>query len=118
MTTPYESFHEEIEERDQRLEAVLLKLSNAVLAFFYEKGNMKLGTLAVAMPRFGEKTCISSILLGERNMVLTRILAERIASVSKGITLVSTHLPEVHEAGTSSALIKLTQKLLDKAGLK
>ena len=117
MTAPYESFHEEIEERERRFEAVLIRLSNAVLVFFY-KGEMKLGTLAVAMPRFGEETCISSILLGERNMVITRVLAERVASISKGMTLVSTYLPEMQDAEANSTLMKLNQKLMEKAGLK
>jgi len=93
-------------------------LSNAVLVFFYEKGDMKLGTLAVAMPRFGEGTFISSVLLGERNMVITRILAERVASFTKGITLVSTYLPEMQDTEANSTLMKLAQKLMEKAGLK
>jgi len=119
MSTPYESFYEEIEERDYKFSAVLFKMSNAVLVFFYEKGgSMRLGTLAVAMPQFGGKTCISSILLGERNMVITRILAERISNAYQGIALVSTHLVEIRETEASSTLLKLTQKLLDKASLK
>ncbi len=119
MAAPYESFHEEIEEQNRKFEASLSRLSNAVLVFFYVKGEaIKLGTLAAAMPSFGEGAYISSILLGERNMILTRILAERIASATKGIVLVSTYLPEMQDAETNSTLMKLAQKLLDKSGLK
>ncbi len=116
--TPYESFHEEVEEHGHRFEAVLIKLSNAVLVFFYEGGEMKLGTLAAAMPRFSEGNFLSSALLSEKNMVVTRLLAERIANATKGIVLVSTYLPNMKETEASPTLIKLTQKLLDRAGLK
>ena len=118
MSTPYVSFCEEIVERDHRFVAVLFKLNNALIVFFYEGESIKLGTLAVAMPQFEGRTCISSILLGERNVVLTKILAERLSNASNGIALVSTHLPEIQETGTSAALFKLTQKLLDKSSLK
>jgi hypothetical protein len=115
MSVPYASFSEEIETGDHRFIAILFKLSNALITFIYEGDNMKLGTLAVAMPQFEGKTCISSILLGDRNMVLTKILAERLSNASNGIALVSTNLLEIHEAEISSAIFKLTQKLLDKA---
>ena len=119
MSAPYESFIEEIDEHGYQYSSVLFKLSNAVLVFFYEKGrSARLGTLAVAMPQFGGKTCVSSILLGERNMVITKILAERISNAYHGIALVSTHLPEIQGTEASSMLLKLTQKILDKADLK
>ena len=118
MSVPYASFSEEIETGDHRFIAILFKLSNALIAFIYEGDNMKLGTLAVAMPQFEGKTCISSILLGDRNIVLTKILAERLSSASNGIALVSTNLPEIQEAEISSAIFKLIQKLLVKAGSK
>ncbi len=70
------------------------------------------------MPQFEGKTCISSILLGERNMDITKILAERTSNVSRGIALVSTHLAEIRETEQSTTLFKLAKKLLNKAGLK
>jgi hypothetical protein len=90
-----------------------------MVVFFYEGRSLKLGTLAVAMPQFGVGTCISSILLGERNMDITKILAERFSNASKEIALVSTYLPELRETEASAnSLFKLAQKLLDKTGLK
>ena len=118
MAEPFESFFEEIEEKGHHFSSVLFKLSNAVLVFFYEGGSVKLGTLAVAMPQFEGGACISSILLGERNMNVTKILAERVSNASKGIVLVSTHLAEVREIEVSSVLFKLTQKILEKASFK
>jgi hypothetical protein len=55
--------------------------------------------------------------LGERNTVVTKILAERFASAFKGIALVSTHLAEINDTEVGSTLLKLTQKLLDKASV-
>lgn len=89
-----------------------------MLVFFYEGKELKLGTLAVAMPQFGGRTFISSILLGERNMDITKILAERFSDASGRIAIVSTHLAEIRETEHSATLFKLAQKLLDKADLK
>ena len=117
MSAPYVSFFEEIEEKGYHFSSVLLKLSNSLIVFFYEGVEMKLGTLAVALPQFNERTSISSILLGERNMNLTKILAERFSNSFQGVVLVSTHLAEVREIEVSSILFKLTQKLFAKIGL-
>jgi len=117
MSTSYETFCEEMTETNRRFTAVLFKLSNAVLVFFYEgEEKIKLGTLAIAMPPFNSETCISSVLLGERNSVITRILAERVANAFRGIALVSTHLTEIREAETNSKLFQVTTNLLKKAG--
>ncbi len=119
MSSPYESFTDEIDESGHQYTSVLFRLSNAVMLFFCEKGgDLRLGTFAVAMPQFEGKTYVSSILLGERNMVITKILAERAAYAYRGMALVSTHLPEIFETDASSVLIKLMNKILDKAGMK
>ena len=54
-----------IEEKDLKLVVNYLTLENAVVAFFDEKDNLNLGTLAVAVPQFASKPGVSSILLGE-----------------------------------------------------
>lgn len=114
MPTPYESYYEEIKEKDRQFSAILFKLSNAVLVFFYDGGSMKLGTLSIALPQFGGKTCISSILLGERNMIITKILAERFSSAFRGMALVSTHLTDINNDEDGSTLLKLADQLLQK----
>jgi len=69
----------------------LLTLENAVIAFFYE-GEMKLGTLAVSMPVSVEETVSrSSVLLGGRYMVASRILSERLSAHYRKMSLVSFH---------------------------
>ena len=114
----YESFSEEIEENDYKFTATLIKVENATITLFDEKGSARLGTLAVAMPQFGGKTCLSSILLGERNEVITKILAEYLARAFNGIALVSTHLTGIKESEFSPILLKLAQKLIEKAKSK
>lgn len=114
----YESFSEEIEEKEHKFTATLIKLENAVFAFFNEKGSSKLGTLAAAMPQFDGKICVSSILLGTRNEVITKILAEYTAKTFNGIALVSTHLTDIRESEIGPILLKLAQKLIEKANLK
>jgi len=111
----YKSFSEEIEENDRKLSGTMIKIENATMAFFDEKGSLKLGTLAVAMPQFEGKTCVSSILLGDRNQVITKVLAEYLARTFNGIVLVSTHLAEARESEIGPALLKLAQKLVEKA---
>jgi hypothetical protein len=74
----------------------LLKLENAMIAFFYEN-SIKLGTLAVALPRMDEVSITrSSVILGGKFLTVSRILAERIATSFNKIGLVSIHssLPE------------------------
>lgn len=78
---------------------------------------MRLGTLVVAMPQFGErKPCISSVLMGERNMVITRVLAEHLATAFNRIVLVSTHLRETKESEVGPVLLRLVHRLLEKTG--
>ena len=111
----YTVFSEEIYENDYKLSGTIIKIENATIAFFDEKGSLKLGTLAVAMPQFEGKICISSILLGDRNQIITKILAEYLARTFNGIALVSTHLAENIEKIASPTLLKLAQKLIEKA---
>jgi len=108
-------FSEDITEKGYNLTATLLKLENSVIAFFDEKGSMKLGTLAVAIPKLGGQTIISSVLLGDRNLIITKILAERFSNAFNCISLVSTHLADIREGKVGSILLKLSQRLIDKA---
>lgn len=67
----------------------LLLLENAVVAFFYE-GEMKLGTLAFAMPlETDDRLGKSSVLLGGKYLVASRALSERLAARYRKMSLVS-----------------------------
>ncbi len=105
---------EGIEEGDYNFTVFLFEVENAAIVLFNENGYMRLGTLAVAMPHFKGGPSISSAILGERNVVITKILAERLSVHFNKIVLVSTHLKEIRENMARSALMRLTKRLLDK----
>lgn len=98
-----------IEREGVNLRLSLLEVENAVLAMFYT-GGLRIGTLACAMPTFGEgKTTTSSVLLGAKYMIACRALAERVAAAFKKMSLVSinTSIPE-------GDAFKLSIELLEK----
>jgi len=106
---------EEIKEANREFSLTLFEVENAVLAFFNEGKTMRAGTLSIAMPSIsGETPIISSTLLGDRNTVTTRILAERLAASYGKMVLVSTFIKAVDEAEVGRVLMKLTQKFLEK----
>jgi len=91
----------------------MLELSNAILAFFYEK-NMQLGTLAIALPASPNGQVItSSVLLGGKHMLSARALAERITGVFRKMSLVSLHVDISEPEG-----IKIAAALLDELSQK
>jgi hypothetical protein len=102
-----------IERKGRTLHLSILELSNSILAFFYE-GNMKLGTLAIALPALAESQIItSSILLGGKHMLSARALAERTASVFGKMSLASVHVEISETEGTrivATLLDELSQK--------
>jgi len=92
--------------------AVLLELPNACVAFISE-GELRMGTLAIAMPpgKNHPPGSISAVVVGERFSFLTRLLAERLA-ISKGkITLLSLWA-EGTEAEIGSRAMEMLKKLL------
>lgn len=112
---PYpRTFSEEIKEGEYNFTVTLFEVENAAIVIFNEKGRMRLGTLAVAMPHFEGGPCISSALLGERNMIITKVLAEQLSTHFNRIVLVSTHLKEIKGDLVGSVLMRLAQKLLNK----
>ncbi len=111
---PYKIFNEEMTKGAYQITATLIRLENSVLAFFDEKGSMRLGTLAVAMPKLSGQTNISSVLLGDRNTVITKILAGCFSNAFNCIALISTHLTDI-KASEGPLLLKLAQRLIDKA---
>ncbi|MCK5625614.1 hypothetical protein KAI11_02045 [Candidatus Bathyarchaeota archaeon] len=114
MSLSNATFNEELEEKGVQFSATLLKLENSVIVFFNKKGSFKLGTLAIAMPNSLTSTYLSSILLGDRNTGITKILAGRFSNAFSCISLVSTHLDDIRGMDIGSLLLKLAQKLIDK----
>ena len=106
---------EKLEENDMLFFAVYLETRNASLMLLSE-GEDQLGTLAVAIPQ-EEKMVgppLSSILLGDRNVTIARILAERLAKTMNKIALVSVFTKTVSEREAGPVLLKLFKKIVGK----
>lgn len=100
-------------EKNMRLFGICIETRNAVLVFLSE-GEDQLGTLAASVPPATEilsQAAISSVLLGDRNTAMARMLAERLASKSGKIGLVSIYLKNISEAEATPSLVKLFEKV-------
>jgi len=110
---------EEMKEKERLFLSTSVETNNGCLILFSE-GEELFGTLAVAIPQAHEMIGppLSSILLGERNTLLARLLAERLAAKTRKIALVSVHIKTVEEKEAGQILMKLTDKILAKEELK
>jgi len=92
--------------------ALYLEMKNASLLLLSE-GEDQLGTLAVSIPQaqmVGPP--LSSVLLGDRNMMIARILAESLAEKMKKIALVSVFTKTIDERETGTIFLKLVEKTI------
>jgi len=96
-------------ERDTVFLATYLEMQNASIIFFSEKEG-KLGSLAVAIPQ--KRPPLSSILLGDRNVMVARLLAERLCKKKNKIALVSIFIKTVDEREVGPILLRLLEKTL------
>ena len=106
---------EEIVERDTSFFAIYLETRNSSLLLMSESED-RLGTLAVAIPQPQKLVGppISSILLGDRNVMVARVLAELLAKNTKKIALVSVFIKTFEEKEAAPILRKLMDKTLRK----
>ena len=106
---------EEIVEQDTRFLAVYVETKNSCLVMLSEKED-KMGTLALAVPNpkglVGPVT--SQTLLGERNAISARMLAEYIASKKGKITMVSVYLERLNEIQAQKIFMDLIEKVFIK----
>jgi hypothetical protein len=104
---------EELVERDVPFFAIYIETKNANQLYLSE-GEDKLGTLAVAIPQPDNLVGppLSSILLGDRNMMITRVLAELLAKKTNKIGIVSVFTKTVNEQEAAPILRKLMEKAL------
>ncbi|MEM3506053.1 MAG: hypothetical protein QW589_05070 [Candidatus Bathyarchaeia archaeon] len=85
-----------------------LKLENAIIAFFYEN-SIRLGTLAIALPKIDAFSMPrSSVILGGKFLMASRILAERIAHSFNKIGIVS-----IYSSLQENEAFKIFMKLLE-----
>ena len=106
---------EEMVERDLSFFAVFIETENASQLFLSE-GKDRLGTLAVAIPQKQKLVGppLSSVLLGDRNMMVARVLAELLAQKTNKMGLVSVFTKSISEQEAAPILRKLLEKTLKK----
>lgn len=106
---------EKIAEKGMLFSALYLGTKNASLILLSE-GDDRLGTLAVAIPQAPKMVGppLSSILLGDRNVTIARVLAERLAAKMNKIALVSVFIKTVDELEAGPVLLKLVEKTLKR----
>lgn len=104
---------EKIIERDTPFLAIYLETKNASLILLSE-GEDQLGTLAVAIPQTRKMVGppLSSILLGDRNVMIARILAEHLAEKMKKIALVSVFAKTFGEREVGPIFLRLVEKTI------
>ena len=102
---------EKIVEDDKAFLALFVETRNANLLLLSE-GEDQLGTVAVALPQARKLIGppLSSILLGDRNTMIARILAERLSQRTKKLALVSVFTKTVSEREAGPVFLKLIEK--------
>ena len=106
---------EEIVEGETTFLATYLETENASIIMMSEVAD-RLGTLAVAIPQQQKLVGppLSSILLGDRNTMVARVLAELLAQQTKKIGLASVFIKSISEQEAAPILRKLLEKTLKK----
>ena len=104
---------EKIEAKNTVFSALYLETKNASL-FLLSEGEDQLGTLAVAIPQASKMVGppLSSILLGDRNVIIARVLAERLAKKMNKIVLMSVFIKTIDEREVGPILLKLVERTL------
>jgi len=106
-----------IEKEDISFISTYFEMKNASLIFISEMEG-QLGTLAIAIPQTRKiiGPPLSSILLGDRNIMVARLLAERLSQKMNKIALVSIFIKTVNEKEAGPILMRLLEKTLRKGG--
>jgi hypothetical protein len=101
---------EEMTDNELSFFSVYIETKNSIQIYLSE-GETKLGTLAVGMPQprnlIGSP--LSSVLIGDRNTMITRLFAEYLAKKIKKISLVSVFIKSVNE----KEALPIFRKLID-----
>jgi len=106
---------EELKENDRLFVALRMETQNANLILLSE-GEDQLGTLAVALPQQQKMLGppLSSVLLGDKNVILARMMAERLAAQTGKIALASVFVKTLAEREVGPVLLKLFDKTMKK----
>jgi len=110
---------EEIKEQDTRFLAVYVEAKNSIMIMLSEKED-KLGTLAIAVPKprdlIGQVS--SSVLMGDKNVITSRMFAEYVAAKKGKIAMVSVYLERVGEMQAQAFFMHLIDKLIKSGSQK
>ena len=104
---------EELKERENVFVALRVETPNANLLMLSQDED-QLGTLAVALPQ-SQKLIgppLSSVLLGDKNVILARAMAERLAAKTGKIALTSVFIKTLTEREAGPVLFKLFDKTI------
>jgi hypothetical protein len=106
---------EEILEGETTFLALYFETKNSSFLLMSETED-RLGTLAVAIPQLQKLVGppLSSILLGDKNIMVARLLAELLAKNTKKIALVSVFTKTLDEKEAAPIFKKLMEKTLRK----
>ena len=106
---------EELKENDRLFVALRMETQNANVVLLSE-GEDQLGTLAVALPQQQKMLGppLSSVLLGDKNVILARMMAERLAAQTGKIALTSVFVKTLAEREAGPILLKLFDKTMKK----
>ncbi|RLI12905.1 hypothetical protein DRO35_01790 [Candidatus Bathyarchaeota archaeon] len=109
-------FREMIKEKEKTYLATMIKVKNAYI-FLLSEEEERFGTLAVSVPQRPGMAGppLSSVLLGERNSLLSRMLAESLARRLGKIILLSIFTRQEASREVSHIFLSLIDKLLKKA---
>ncbi len=102
---------EKLEVRGATLLASCLELENAVILIISE-GRVRLGTTTIAIPESEWGVPYSSTILGERDSVASRMVAEHAAKKTGKIALASVHLKSVKVEDAAGPIMELVEKVL------
>jgi len=97
---------DEVTFEGKRLHGAVAELGNAVIAFFWEGEEPRLGTLMVTLPNR-----VSSPLLGDRDRLLGQLLGEQLAAAYGKMVLVSTNLSASTGRSAGKNLLDLAKRL-------
>jgi hypothetical protein len=106
---------EETKIGDTVFSSVLVETKNGYVVLLSE-GQDNIGTLAVSIPQTPGMVGppLSSALLGDRNVMLARMLAERLANSLKKMVLVSVFVKTTKETEAGRTFLRLLEKTLKK----
>ncbi len=104
---------EELFEQNTRFLAVYVETKNSCVIMLSEKED-KLGTMAVAVPKPQKMVgpISSSVILGDKNAVSSRMFAEYVASKKGKIAMVSVYLEKLSEMQAQAFFMHLLDKVL------